>query len=80
MYGQKLQRNLNPLTEVLACNGANSGINILLQSFINESEEVAYFEPLFPPYQEHIQFSKGISKGIPLKLVNGEWVFDVEIF
>ena len=61
----------------MACNGANSGINTILQALVNEGEEVVAFEPFFPPYLEHIEYAKGIFKPIPLELNDkNEWVFD----
>ncbi len=67
VYGPKLKRNINPMTEIIASNGANSAINILIQSLVDEGEEVVAFEPLFPPYLEYVQYSKGVFKGVPLE-------------
>lgn len=81
VYGKKIGREINPMTEVIVSSGANSAINSILFALLDpESEdEVVVFEPCFPQYQDHIQFAKGIYKPVPLELKDGLWVFNPEV-
>jgi aspartate/methionine/tyrosine aminotransferase len=56
VYGKKLRKEVNPMTEILVGAGANSIINSLIYAIIDPSkmEEVIVFEPCFPQYQDHI--------------------------
>ncbi|CDW87563.1 kynurenine-oxoglutarate transaminase [Stylonychia lemnae] len=80
IYGKRLNRNLNSMTEVLVSNGANACIFVLMQALINEGEEVVAFEPYFPPYLEHIEYAKAQYRTVPLELNEmGEWIFRPEL-
>ena len=50
VYGKKIHREINPLTEVLVGAGANNVINSIIFSLIDPKaeEEVIVFEPCFP--------------------------------
>jgi aspartate/methionine/tyrosine aminotransferase len=50
VYGKKLHREVNPMTEVLVGGGANNVINSIIFSLIDPtaSEEIVVFEPCFP--------------------------------
>jgi len=80
IYGKRLNRNVNPLTEIMVTNGANASIFVLLQALVNDGEEIIAFEPYFPPYLEHIEYAKGHYKTVPLELnEKGEWTFNPEL-
>ena len=80
VYGKKLRKEVNPMTEILVGAGANSIINSLIYAIIDPSkmEEVIVFEPCFPQYQDHIQMSGGKYVPVPLELKEGKWVFNIE--
>jgi aspartate/methionine/tyrosine aminotransferase len=50
VYGKKLKRDVNPMTEILIGAGANSILNSLIYAIIDpeKQEEVIVFEPCFP--------------------------------
>ena len=52
VYGKKLKREVNPMTEIMIGAGANSVINSLIYAIIDpkKEEEVIVFEPCFPQY------------------------------
>lgn len=79
VYGPKLGREIDPMTEVLVTQGANGGLMSFINAFCNKNDQVVCFEPLFPMYLDHAEFSGGKVLGVPLTLQNGgsdEWKFD----
>lgn len=46
-YGQLLGRTINPLTEVTITVGASEAIFAIMQSLLNEGDEVVVLEPAF---------------------------------
>ena len=82
IYGPKLGRTINPMTEVLVGNGANAINGAFLQAFVHPGDEVVIFEPCFPMYFDHLQFCGGKLRGVPLDLdeATGEWSFNPEKF
>lgn len=52
VYGKKIGREINPMTEILVSHGANSALNSFIVGLVNprEGEEVVVFEPCFPQY------------------------------
>eukprot|EP00347_Sterkiella_histriomuscorum_P017445 403349344 len=81
IYGQKLKREINPMTEIMVSNGANASLFILMQALVNKGEEVVVFEPYFPPYLEHIEYAQGVVKTCPLEMNDqGKYVFNPDLF
>ncbi|CDW90087.1 kynurenine-oxoglutarate transaminase [Stylonychia lemnae] len=81
VYGEKLKRQINPMTEIMVTAGANSALNSYIIGLINprEGEEVLVFEPCFPQYQDHIQMAEGVYKAVPLEWKENRWTFDPEV-
>jgi aspartate/methionine/tyrosine aminotransferase len=52
VYGHKMGRKIDPMTEVLITAGANSAINSIIFALIdpNKNEEVIVIEPCYPNY------------------------------
>jgi len=53
MYGPRLGRNINPLTEVLVTAGANGSLGSFITALVNPGDELIIFEPAFPMYFDH---------------------------
>lgn len=49
-YGPLVGRTINPLTEVTVSVGASEGIFAIMQSMLNEGDEVVTLEPTFDMY------------------------------
>lgn len=52
VYGKKLKRDVNWMTDILVTAGANSSLNSIIFAIIDPTanEEVVVFEPCFPQY------------------------------
>jgi len=67
------------MKEVLVTQGANGALMAFIAAFCNEGEHVACFEPMFPLYIDHAEFSSSNPVlGVPLTLQDGIWKFDPE--
>lgn len=68
VYGKKLNREINPLTEVLVGPGGTNVIVNALMAYINpgQAEEVIVFEPCWPSYIDMIQYAGGVYRPAPL--------------
>lgn len=53
VYGPKLNRELDPMKEIVVTNGANGALNVSINAFVNEGDELIAFEPCFPSYFDH---------------------------
>ncbi|CDW75417.1 kynurenine-oxoglutarate transaminase [Stylonychia lemnae] len=82
IYGKKIKREVNPLTEVIVGVGAYTLIGSILLALIdpNQNEEIIIFEPCWPCYYDHVQISNAVYRSVPFKLVDGVWRFDPEEF
>jgi aspartate/methionine/tyrosine aminotransferase len=78
IYGEKLQRKVDPMTEVIITMGALGGIMSFIMAFVNEGDEVCLFEPTYPLYLDHIRICGGKVKGVPLDFSEGTFRFDPE--
>ena len=54
------------MKDVLVTLGANGALSSYVNAFSNSSDQVVAFEPMFPMYIDHGEFSGGNIKGIPL--------------
>ncbi|KAL0483238.1 kynurenine-oxoglutarate transaminase [Acrasis kona] len=61
------QEQLDPLTNILVCNGANDGLYISLCSFINPGDEIICIEPYFDVYPTGIVMAGGVPVFVPLR-------------
>ena len=77
VYGPRMGKELNPMKDILVTLGANGTLSSYVNAFSNAGDQVVAFEPMFPMYIDHGEFSGGNIKGIPLALdANGIWQFD----
>ncbi len=56
IYGPKIGRELNPMTEIFVSAGANNALNSLIYALTDPKadDEIVLFEPCFPQYQDHV--------------------------
>ena len=65
------------MKEVLVTQGANGALMAFIAAFCNAGDQVVSFEPMFPLYIDHAEFSTGAGiLGVPLTLQDGIWKFD----
>ena len=65
---------MNPMKDILVTLGANGALSSYVNAFSNSNDQVVAFEPMFPMYIDHGEFSGGNIKGVPLTLdANGLW-------
>jgi len=67
-YQPIYKRELNPLSEVVSCNGAQEGIFNIFLSFCNRSDEVVCIEPFFDVYKKCADMVGANTVGVPLRL------------
>ena len=79
-YGPKLNRDIDPVREILVSTGANTVIGSIISALVNQGDELVLFEPTFPMYIDHLQMSGGNLKTVPLEVDdNGNWNFKPEM-
>jgi len=79
LYGPKLNRAIDPLTEILVTSGANGSLSAFITALVNKGDEMVTFEPAFPMYFDHAQLSGGVLKTVPLECKqDGIWQFNVD--
>ena len=76
VYSRKLNRDINPMTEVLVSHGATGALTAFLSAYVNSGEQVVAFEPMFQFYLDQCELSGGTMKTVSLEFKNGSWVFD----
>lgn len=77
-YGRLLSRKIDPLTEVTVSVGASEAIFAIMQSMLNDGDEVVTLEPTFDIYSAAVQMAGGVTKAVPLELdaASGTWELD----
>ncbi len=77
-YGEKLNRKIDPLKEVLVGCGANGVLNSCMLGLVNQGDEIIIFEPLFPWYLDHVRMVGAVLKLVPLEndQDSGDWNFN----
>lgn len=80
-YQPRFTHTINPMKEMLICNGANGCMDTLLQAFLaDENDEIIFIEPYFPQYLGHAQFARGTIRTVPLVVgEDNEWHLDLDI-
>jgi kynurenine--oxoglutarate transaminase/cysteine-S-conjugate beta-lyase/glutamine--phenylpyruvate transaminase len=53
----KQDRALNPLTEITVSVGATEGLFAVMQSYLEQGDEVVVFEPAFDIYPAQVQMA-----------------------
>lgn len=65
-----INRDLDPLNEVLVTVGASSALNNIVLSLCDHGDEVLTFEPFYPNYRSMTQLSRATFRTIPFKTKN----------
>lgn len=76
VYGPKFERELNPLTEILISEGANGALNTVVNTFMEEGDEIVYFEPCYPMYLDIINLTRVTPKPVALEFNDGTFRFN----
>ena len=78
-YGPLVGREINAATEVTISVGASEGIFAIMQSMLNEGDEVVTLEPTFDIYPAAVQMAGGVSRTVPLELNRNtkKWELDL---
>ncbi|MFT6632677.1 MAG: kynurenine--oxoglutarate transaminase/cysteine-S-conjugate beta-lyase [Bacteriovoracaceae bacterium] len=66
-YSEQLNKDINPLTDVLVTVGASEALFLSIMSFINEGDEVITIEPAFDIYYGALAMAK--AKTMPVSLI-----------
>ncbi|SPR00831.1 Aminotransferase class I/classII domain-containing protein [Plasmodiophora brassicae] len=75
-----LGRVVDPIAEVLVCNGCTGALFATFQALLDDGDEVVVFEPLFDVYVGQIQMAGGVIVPVPLAVdAAGDWRFDVDL-
>lgn len=69
LYGKLLNREVNPLHEVLVTCGAYEALYVAIQGHVEVGDEVILIEPFFDGYDPMIKIAGGVPRYISLKRV-----------
>jgi len=80
--GANLNRTVDPITEVMVCNGATGVIFNATQALLNPGDEVVTFEPAFDIYSAQAAMAGATVRPVPLNLTadSKAWSFDLDVF
>ncbi|XP_061393634.1 kynurenine aminotransferase [Musca vetustissima] len=85
LYSKLLQREINPLNEVLITAGAYEALYSAIMGHVDVGDEVIIIEPFFDCYHPMVKMAGGVSRFIPLKptktegtISSADWVLDEE--
>ncbi|XP_073836333.1 kynurenine aminotransferase isoform X1 [Musca autumnalis] len=85
LYSKLLQREINPLNEVLVTAGAYEALYSAIMGHVDVGDEVIIIEPFFDCYHPMVKMAGGVSRFIPLKptktegtISSADWVLDEE--
>lgn len=70
LYSKLLQRELNPLNEILITAGAYEALYSSIMGHVDVGDEVIIIEPFFDCYEPMVKMAGGVAKFIPLKPVS----------
>uniref|UniRef100_A0A1I8M5D8 Aminotransferase class I/classII large domain-containing protein n=2 Tax=Musca domestica TaxID=7370 RepID=A0A1I8M5D8_MUSDO len=83
LYSKLLQREINPLNEVLVTSGAYEALYSAIMGHVDVGDEVIIIEPFFDCYHPMVKMAGGVSRFIPLKptktegtISSADWVLD----
>ena len=71
------KKSIDPMTEVTICVGATEGIYAAMMGLVDEGDEVIVLEPAFDIYPAQVQMAGGITKYVPIELIDGQWKMDM---
>lgn len=67
IYGEKLNRNIKPLEEILATLGSTGAFNTIIWNILRKGDEVVVFEPFYYPWMAALR-QRGVKvKTVPIK-------------
>lgn len=72
LYSNLINREIDPLNEILITVGAYEALFCTIQSFINPGDEVIIFEPFFDCYEPLVRIAEGTPRFVSLKNVSIE--------
>lgn len=75
LYTKLLQRELNPLNEIIITSGAYEALYSAIMGHVDVGDEVIIIEPFFDCYEPMVKMAGGVSRFIPLKPVNSKPIF-----
>ncbi len=78
-FSQLLGRKLDPLKEILVCNGAAGAFMCFVQSFLRPGDEVVTFEPTYVYYLNIFDIIGVKVTFVPLFERDGRMVFDEQV-
>lgn len=67
VYGPKMGRKIDPMTEIMVTQGANGALNTIMQTLLHNGDEVVVFSPCFPVYVSQIELAGGYITEVPLE-------------
>ena len=70
-YSPRLGRSLDPMSEIVTCNGAQEGIFVAVTTFCEEGDEIVCIEPYFDAYRKAAQVVGATCRGVPLRYAGG---------
>eukprot|EP01122_Echinamoeba_exundans_P000400 TRINITY_DN10355_c0_g1_i2.p1 TRINITY_DN10355_c0_g1~~TRINITY_DN10355_c0_g1_i2.p1 ORF type:complete len:294 (+),score=16.69 TRINITY_DN10355_c0_g1_i2:43-924(+) len=81
VYGKRMGREINPLTQVLTTVGATEAIYICMQAFLSAGDECIIFDPAYDSYGPSALMAGAKPVSVPLRVKgksvsSGDWVLD----
>lgn len=70
LYTKLIQRELNPLNEILITAGAYEALYSSIMGHVDVGDEVIIIEPFFDCYEPMVKMAGGVARFIPLKPVS----------
>jgi len=67
-YQPRYNRTIDPMANVVVCNGAQEGIFVAVTTLCEEGDEVIALEPYFDAYRKAATLVGAVTKGVPLRL------------
>jgi len=71
MYSPLLERELDPITNIVTTNGSSEGIFAAVMGLVDVGEEVVMIEPFFDIYNGAIAMAHAVPRYVPLRVREG---------
>lgn len=69
LYGKLIDREIDPISEVLITSGATEALFDTILGNVDEGDEVIIIEPFYASYEPMIELAGGKTRYVQLKLV-----------